>query len=417
VHTAYKESNYRRWRVGIILLLGLLGLNILWFVPSPLLTEIMEDLNLSLVQGGLMMSVVCLMIAGFSLVSGYMLEKDKLTSVFSVGLWLMGVGAASTYLVNSFLALFITRIVIGIGFGLCLPAAGSLIMRCFSEGERPYVNTINSILPYIATALTFIFTVPLYLWLGHSWKLVITFLGLFMMLLALSWSMVSKKSGIISGQTMIDNKTKQKTPRNLFRQVIRNKQVVLISIAEAGDMWSFQFLTSYLPTYYISEAGLDLAAASNITAVFPAAGIIAGLACGIWMSRSGLRKPFTWPMHLIIFAGTFMAVNGTGTVRLAGVFLAGFGNAGWAPALFTMPMEFEDMNPARVGAVYAVMLSAGFLAAFVSPWAGGWLGQQIGLHDTIFYFSFSSLIAALCTFMMEETGPGLKRQEILWKES
>jgi MFS family permease len=122
-------------------------------------------------------------------------------------------------------------------------------------------------------------------------------------------------------------------------------------------------------------------------------------------------------MHLIIFAGTFMAVNGTGTVRLAGVFLAGFGNAGWAPALFTMPMEFEDMNPARVGAVYAVMLSAGFLAAFVSPWAGGWLGQQIGLHDTIFYFSFSSLIAALCTFMMEETGPGLKRQEILWKES
>jgi MFS family permease len=200
--------------------------------------------------------------------------------------------------------------------------------------------------------------------------------------------------------------------RNPIKGVLKNREVILLSIAEAGDMWSFQFLTSYLPTYYITEVGLSIKSASNITAVFPIAGIIAGLLCGFWMSKTGRRKPFTWPLHLVTFTGTLLAISGTGFIRLLGVSMAGFGNAGWAPALFTMPMEFENMTPARVGAVYTVVLSSGFLVAFISPWAGGWLGETIGLHDTIFLFSFSSIIAALCTFLMKETGPLAKNKSV-----
>jgi len=51
------------------------------------------------------------------------------------------------------------------------------------------------------------------------------------------------------------------------------------------------------------------------------------------------------------------------------------------------------------------MLSIGYLAAFVSPWLGGWLAETISIHHTIFLFSFSSLMAAIATFMMKETGP------------
>lgn len=69
------------------------------------------------------------------------------------------------------------------------------------------------------------------------------------------------------------------------------------------------------------------------------------------------------------------------------------------------------MTPVKVGVVYSVVFSSGFLAAFISPWIGGWLGQIIGLHNTICAFSFSSLLAAFCTFLMKETGPLVKHQQ------
>lgn len=394
-----------RWIVGLILLLGLTGANILWFAPSPLLTVIMKELKMNLMQGGLIMSSVCLLIAIMGIAGGTISDKLGPGRVFSISLWLMGIGALANYLVNSYTDLLMSRVVIGMGIGLGLPVTGALIMAWFPENERPLVNTLNSVLPYIATTLTFTATVPLYLKFNHSWRLTLTLCGIYMIIIALAWFFGgrNKQPAISAGRA-----EKQKA---LIKSVLKDREVLLLSIAEAGDMWSFQFLTSYLPTYYTTQAGLSIAAAANITAVFPVAGIIAGLLCGLWMSRVGKRKPFTWPLHLVTFTGTLLAVSGTGIFRLIGVSMAGFGNAGWAPALFTMPMEFADMTPAKVGAVYSVVLSSGFLAAFVSPWIGGWIGQSIGLHKTIIAFSFSSLLAAYCTFRMKETGPLAKQRQ------
>ena len=71
-----------------------------------------------------------------------------------------------------------------------------------------------------------------------------------------------------------------------------------------------------------------------------------------------------------------------------------------------MPMEFEDMTPSKVGAVYAIMWSMAYLAAFISPWLGGGIAEIISLRYTILLISCASLIAAYSTYKMKETGPG-----------
>lgn len=399
-----KYTNYR-WLVATILFAGFLGLNILWFIPSPLLPIIMEDLDLNLMQGGLGLSIVCLLVALFSFVGGSLLNKIGVKKCLTYGLLLMGLGALVTYTVDSFVGLFWSRVLIGIGFGLCMPLSGPLIMMWFPEKERPYMNTVNAVLPYIATAITFALTVPMYQALNASWRMTISIWGILILLVAIIWIFKGKERSI-DGAAELNN---DESSGSVW-SVLKNREVILLSIAEVGDMWSFQFLSSMLPTFYVTEVGMDLAQASNITSIFPLAGIAAGLIFGIWMSRVGLRKPFTWPMHIMIFVGTFMAINGTGWIQILGVAMAGFGNAGWAPALFTMPMEFANMNPARVGAVYALMLGLGFLSAFVSPCLGGYLAETMTLHDVIFIFSFSSLVAALCTFLMRETGTRAGKQ-------
>ncbi|MBU7005748.1 hypothetical protein [Phosphitispora fastidiosa] len=215
---------------------------------------------------------------------------------------------------------------------------------CF-RGVGGYFPKIRQ--PYIATTITFTLTVPVYMALNHSWGLTLSTSGVYVAAIAVAWSIWGR--GLRTENRSDGNGHSEK---NLIKGVLKNREVILLSIAEAGDMWSFQFLTSYLPTYYITEAGLSIKSASNITAVFPIAGIIAGLLCGFWMSKTGRRKPFTWPLHLVTFTGTLLAINGTGFIRL------------------------------------------------------------LGLHGTIFLFSFSSIIAAVCTFLMKETGPLAKNKSV-----
>ena len=403
-----RTSNNYRWIIAIIFFTGLMASDVLWFVLSPLLTVIMADLNLGLSQGGLSMSIVCLFVALFAIAGGFLVDRMGVKKSYLFGLLFMAIGALGTWQVFSYGGLFITRVLIGIGFGLCIPIGGVIIMTWFPENERPYMNTINAILPYIATVITFSFTVPMYQALGNSWRMVIVLWGLLLVVVAVAWIIWGKDRCPDNMITTDEHCPETEVKENPLVTVWKSREVRLLSIAETCDMWSFQFLSSMLPTYYIVEVGMSMSAGSRLTAIFPIAGIIAGLVCGVWMTRVGLRRPFMWPMHVMIFVGTLLAINGVGWVRIAGVAMAGFGNAGWAPALFTMPMEFKNMTPSRVGAVYAIMMSMGFMAAFVSPWLGGWLAERISIHHTIFIFSFSSLIAATCTFLMKETGPAAR---------
>jgi predicted MFS family arabinose efflux permease len=246
--------------------------------------------------------------------------------------------------------------------------------------------------------MTFILTIPLFQILGSSWRITLAIPGVFSLGALILWQKYyqEKARPYVQGEEKLD--------RNILKEIIGNKQVRLLTIADTCDMWSFQFVTTYLATFFYTEAMIPLGKSSYLMSIFPIAGIIAGITCGIAMGRIGLRKPFTWPLHIMIFVGTTMALYMTGTGRMIGIFLSGFGNAGWAPALFTMPMEFENMTPEKVGAVYTLMLSAGFFAAFLSPFLGGYLTEFMSLRTVIFLFSMPSLLAAWATWKMKETG-------------
>ena len=398
------ETGYSRWRwfLGVILLLGVLGESLLWFAPSPVLTVIMADLQMDLVWGGLLVSIVCLGISGMSLLSAPLVSRVDAKYIFLAGLLLMSLGQIASLAIASSFSAIMTRVLVGLGMGLCLPIYGTLTMLNFPAEERPLLNTIFSATPYIATALTYLATVPLFEVSG-SWRLAMFWYGVFVIIIALAWGGISRIS-------KPSHMTRRRKEKNLLGIIFRNRQVKLLSVAYICDLWGFNFLSAYLPTYFTAEVGLSLAASSALTSIFPIAGVIAGLGCGLWMTKIGLRKPFTWPMHLMIFVGTILAVLTTDLWRIVGIAMAGFGNAGWAPALFTMPMEFEGMTPERVGVTMAVFSAIGYMGAFVSPLVGGWLGEVFSLKVTLLLFSLVSVLAAIVTFFMQETGPRRKKQ-------
>jgi len=384
----------------VLLLLGLLSLNLLWFQPAALLPVIADDLNMSYAQSGLMISVICLFAAVVGPFAGIILNRSGLKRVFTATMLFLAVGSVGTLVSSNFYILLFMRVLIGIGVGLSLPIPGVAAVSWLSENKRPVLNTVFAILPYIATALSFSLSVRLFMVLNESWKLTLAIPGFILFIIIAFWVF----------QNHTDHSAPEEESNGGFnsesmRVILKDKQVRLICLAEACDMWGFQFLSSYLVTY-LNENGIPLERAAAYSSVFPVAGIIAGLVCGAMMVASGKRKIFTWPMHLAIFAGTILIIYGRGFIQMTGIFIAGFGNAGWAPALFTMPMEFKDMNAKKIGLIFSVLFSLGYMAAFVSPPLGGWIAGIIGLRLTLTAFAFFAIIAAICTFSMDETNSG-----------
>lgn len=396
----------RRLLIGAALMLGLLGADLLWYAPAPILTVINSDLQMSLAQGGLIISVICLLIGGAALLMNGVGARFLPARVFLLGLLLMTLGQGLMLYCRDFTMLLGLRLLIGLGIGVLVPVYPMLVMDNFPEHERPLVNTVYSALPYGASFLSLAITAPLFYALGQSWRLTMGLLALFVAVPALLWLLMNKQ--VRSSAPSVEKRGRAK---GLLRQVARDRQVRLLMVADICDMWGYNFLSAFLPTYYATEAGMSLTEASRLTSLFPIAGIVAALLCGLLMSRIGLRKPFTWPMHLLIFIGTVLAVCGQGGWRVLGVLLAGFGNAGWAPALFTIPMEFPGFDALKTGVAYALIFSMGYIAAFISPLLGGWIGDLFSLKAALLLFSVFALIAALVTFLMKETGPAAKNSE------
>ena len=138
------EIGYSRWRwfLGVILLLGVLGESLLWFAPSPVLTVIMADLQMDLVWGGLLVSIVCLGISGMSLLSAPLVSRVDAKYIFLAGLLLMSLGQIASLAIASSFSAIMTRVLVGLGMGLCLPIYGTLTMLNFPAEERPLLNTI-----------------------------------------------------------------------------------------------------------------------------------------------------------------------------------------------------------------------------------------------------------------------------------
>lgn len=383
-----------------LLLLGLLAESLLWFQPAAILPVISGDLAMSYTQSGLVMSVICLMAALIGPFAGILLNRFGLKNVFVATILFTAVGSVGSLISGNFYVLLLMRVLIGAGIGLSLPIPGVAAVSWLSEKRRPLLNTVYAILPYIATALNFLLSVRLFMAFGGDWKLTLAIPGLLLIVIAVLWML--KKHGAYS---LREDEGGTGDISEGMRYILRDRQVRLICIAEACDMWGFQFLSSYLVTY-LNESGTPLEEASAYSSIFPISGIAAGLLCGALMAATGRRKIFTWPMHIGIFAGTQMIVFGNGFVRIAGIFIAGFGNAGWAPALYTMPMEFENMTARKVGMVYSAMFSLGYLAAFISPPLGGKIAEIIGLKATLAVYGFFALAAAVSTFKMKETRPG-----------
>jgi MFS family permease len=402
---ANRLSPYR-WIIEVLILLTLLAQSLTWLAPAPLLGPISKSLNISLASSGLIISIIALCIAIFSMAGAIVMEKLGALRALIAGIWLMSVAEILSGYSGSFSQLLFYRVLEGVGYGVVIAPPGALTMQWFGEHEWPYINMIGALFGYVGLFAVFQMTAPLYAVVGSSWLMVLRDYGIISAMVALAWTIFGRERHVAVVDAAVAGAAADRKGSALG-EIARRREILLTAGGLFGGMWVFQLYTAFLPTYFSQFRGLGLAEASSLTSILPLTGIFAALGGGLGTGMTGLRKPFLWPVAICTLFGCFGAIvfPDPMLIRLSLV-LVGIGAAGSLAAITTLVMELPGMTPEKMGVGLAFVWSVGYAGAFVSPIVGGALAASIGLRNVMLFFLVFQALPIGCMYLLPETGKG-----------
>lgn len=409
-----KKSSYTL--VTILVISGIFVSYILQMAPSPLLTILRDEFQLYGRDSWLNLSVSIIFpfLIIFSMAGGMVTRKLGLKKLYTIALAFMAGGTILNYIVSTYIAFLVGRIIFAVGFGLGIPFIGSIIMNCYQGKTQDTMNTVNAVFPFVGTLISFGLLVPLYQLFNYSWKNALGIWGLFLLIIMLVWICFVDADSMMASNV-------QTGKNNLYWDLLKQREIRLLCAIFSCDYFCYSYIAVMLPTFLQEQGNMSEQNAGILAAIaFPVFGLI-GCATGGGLNRYIRRyKPSLVYGQILKLVGVFVAVFSAPTsIWLSAIGFAafGFGNGFWMPAMYCIPMKLDGMTAERAGAAFALISSFGFAFGFVSPAVGGWLTEgftattsyldavarhAFGLRMSLLAFSISNLIALLCAIRLEE---------------
>ena len=194
-------------------------------------------------------------------------------------------------------------------------------------------------------------------------------------------------------------------------RLLRNRQIMLLILADAGALVQYTALTAWLPAFYSEVRGMSPTQAGFVTGLLPFIGVFAVLLGAFLPLRFGTpRSYFIWP-------GVLVAIGGPGSFLLgnpASIYLAlvmvGIGSWLYVPTLLARTMELTGRDPEGVAVVWGLLITFAGLGMFVAPIMVGTLRDLTGGYLPGFLISSVAALGLLIAGIgMPRTGARPKK--------
>ena len=405
-------DRYRFVMYGLIVLANApTGLNFL--APSPFLTRIIHDLEITNAAAGCLVTTMTLLVTLGAIPASIVAVRWRLKPTFGLAWVLLGAGTLIVFY-SGFWAIVGIRLVQGLGAAIQIPLIAALIMRWAPEKELPAVNAIS--LAALTVGLgTGLIIGPQLAESSLGWPGALAVESSICLVGALLWFMFGRTAPVTCVSALSAEPSPPPVPTSA-REVLgvfRSKTTWLLAIAVIGPWAQFTTLSAWLPTFFTDVRGMDLGVAGFTTAVFTFAGIPATLLGGLLITRTGTRRPIMiWSGLLIGAGGVATFVSPAGYILLVAVLFTGLVQWAYEPALFTLPIELPGSSPERAGAIWAAILTVGNAASFIAPVFVGRVNDVTGSFIPGFVIvCATSLSLFVATLFIPETGPGRRKMD------
>ena len=377
-------DSFRMQLVPIFFLVGIGFMNVLSRgIFSPLLLTIEADLHLSLTQAS---SFFMLISAGFSLAmffSGFLSSKmtHRLVIVFS-GV-LCGVSLIAVSFSTSLLGIRISLFFLGMGAGLYLPSGIATVNSLVVPRDLGKALASHELGPTIAFAAG-----PLLigLLLGYSsWRSILILIGLTNLMMAFLFAFWGR------GGDFAGLKPNLKSLKPILAHSNFWIMAALFGMVVGGE----QGVYALLPTYLVSEKGLEYESANTIFGLSRISVIFTTVISGFFVDRFGVKKTM-----LVVLIGAGILTAFLGLASGAGLLIVIF----MQPVMVTcfFPAGFVALS--RIGSkqltnvIVAMIIPISYLfGAGVVPSLLGFLGEN---GNFAIGFNFLGIMVLLSTVLL-----------------
>jgi len=257
----------------------------------PLIPALVEDIQLSIVEAGLLMSVLSVAGMVLALPAGLLFRRFGPRRAGLGGIGSLLLGALLGSLAPNSTWLLATRFLEGVGMGMSTVLALTTIAAWFPPQQRGLPIGIFTAWAPLGSLAMLLVAPPVYEVLG--WRAV--------WLVGAAAALVCFVLYALLVEVPEQGEGRATVHKGSWRQSMLNPNAWLLSLSFACYQALRIALLTWAPTYLVSMAGLGLAAAAQVTSINQVVSIAANLACGWVLVRVGSpRKLYTvaWLLFL-----------------------------------------------------------------------------------------------------------------------
>lgn len=312
------EETARHDRVFLILML-LFAINLLNYIDrislSLLLEPIKKELELSDGQMGLLSGVAfSLLYALLGIPIARIADKGGKTWLLPLCVFLWSLMTMASGLATSFVALFVARMLVGVGEAGCSPTSFSIIAENFEPRRRPVAISIFQAGGLLGVAIGMVSAG--YAAEAFGWRAAMMFVGAAGIPVAVLAALILRRfpeepRSDVRNSAFTD--ISQLMAQKSFRSIVFG-----ISLAAFGSYSVLQ----WLPAFFIRAHHLSIGKVGLLMALSTGGGGIVGMLCGGFGSRRIVAKDVRWDLKLpaityAVSAPLFFAMIATSNTTLA----------------------------------------------------------------------------------------------------
>jgi MFS family permease len=360
-------------------------------IAAPRLTD---ELGLTPVQLGWLLSAFFWSYALFHLVSGWLLNRISAPKLFAFGYLFWSVGTLLCGAAGGLASLVIYRLMVGVGESVCFPCWSKIIAKRFEMSERGLPNALIDagvrIGPAVGTFASGMLVAQ------YGWRPMFYIVGTASLLFLIPWWLWARKQ-----QDSLSQPDRGSGPGVLA--ILKRKEAWGTFIGATAYTYPMFFLLTWLPQYLVKERGVSMKDVSILGSLPYLVAAVTTMAAG-WTSdrliRNGasitvVRKSFvvTGLLCSVVLIPAALSTNLTvtiGLIILGAVALSLFGSNHWA-------VSQTLAGPLAAGQWAGIKNSLGAVSGIVAPIMTGWIVQTTGSY--LWAFISPALIAvagAIC---------------------
>ena len=393
-----KSNSKSKW---LILILAGLTNAIAGAAPSMsmavLFYEISTDLQLSLVQIGLIWGLSSIPAIVSMLIGGFIVDQFDPKRIAIVATILVGITGALRGVASGFYSLLLTTLLLG--FFIPLIIMGSLkTCRLWFKGDQ--FGLANGVL---SMGMAFGFMLSSLLsasvlspWLG-GWRNVFFFYGALAVLFSIPWVFTPQPTQNSDEEKPFEGK---KTFIQSMAHLVRLPNLWLLGIAIFGIGGSIQGTLGYLPLY-LRSIGWEAFQADSALTLFHAVSLIFVLPLSYLSDKLKYRKRVLIGMSIMIASGIGLLFVFSGNWVWVAVIIAGFVRDGFMAVFLAMIAEAKGVSAIYSStAIGFVMIFSG-LGNIIAPPSGNLLADLSPSTPFALWAGFA-LVGILAIFFLQE---------------